>query len=230
MIPILTRLYERNREEFILQSRRVLNPAIVLSIPFALVMVLRSKAMLYALGLPMSRGADSFRAVAILLVIPGLNMPIRWLSSYYGMILIATNRINKQAKAAIFAAIFNIVMTIPLVAWFHRHMGNGAIGAAIAAELTDLLMVIFYMVWIADIAPLKENFVALAKGLVAGIVPAVVLLYLPMHNRWEFILVCGVAIALFIPTAMLTGAIRKDEITPLLDIIKARARMKTKQG
>ncbi len=230
MIPILTRLYERNREEFILQSRRVLNPAIVLSIPFALVMVLRSKAMLYALGLPMSRGADSFRAVAILLVIPGLNMPIRWLSSYYGMILIASNRINKQAKAAIFAAIFNIGLTIPLVAWFHRHMGNGAIGAAIAAELTDLLMVIFYMVWIADIAPLKENFVALAKGLVAGVVPAVVLLYLPMRNRWEFILVCGVAIALFIPTAMLTGAIRKDEITPLLDIIKARARMKTKQG
>jgi O-antigen/teichoic acid export membrane protein len=231
MIPILTRLYEKNREEFTLQSRRVLNPAIVLSIPFALVMVLRSRAMLYALGLPMTAGArDSFSAVAILLVIPGINLPIRWLSSYYGMMLIASNRIHKQANAAIFAAIFNIGLTIPLVVWFHRHMHNGAIGAAIGAELTDLLMVIFYMVWIADIAPLKENFIALFKGLIAGVVPAVTLLYLPMHNRWEFILVCGVAIALFIPTAMLTGAIRKDEITPLLDIIKVRARMKTKQG
>jgi O-antigen/teichoic acid export membrane protein len=228
MIPILTRLYEKNREEFILQARRVLNPAIVLCIPFSLIMVLRAKAMLIALGLPMGPGArDSFSAVTILLIIPGINMPIRWLSSYYGMIIIASNRIHKQARAAFFAAIFNISLTIPLVILFHRLMGNGAIGAAIAAELTDLMMVVFYMVWIADIAPLKENGIAFLKGLLAGVVPAAVL-FLPMHNRLEFILVCGLSVAVFIPAAMLTGAIRKDEIKPIIDIIKARAQMKSK--
>lgn len=223
MLPMLIRVYERSHGEFKELTRRALNPALVMCLPFMLILTLGADGLIRALGLRHIHSSADFGPVAILLQIAGVNLLIRWASSYYGMLLIASNRVAEQARTAMIAAPFNIVTTIALVIWTERVYHNGAIGACVAGELTEILVVGCYLHSLRGVAPIRENIKAVTRGLMAAVVPALMLLYIPTPNRWAYIAVAGLSVIAFIPAALLVGAIRKDEYENIIYAIKSKS-------
>jgi O-antigen/teichoic acid export membrane protein len=218
LMPLLTRAYEQSPDEFRSLARRSVNPLLALCIPFALLFILRADAIMYALGL-YQRG---FAQVSILLQISGFGLLLRWASMYYGMLLICSDRVSRQARAAFYAAPFNLILTAVLILVTHRAWRNGAIGATIAAELTELLIVLIYARALGDSELIRANAAAVGRGLIAGIAPAVIMLAVPMPDRWAFVGVALLGIAVFFPVAVLVGAIRRDEVAPIVGLARSR--------
>ncbi len=219
MLPILTRSFEKSPDDYTRLAFRVISPGLVIAIPFALLFILRPEAIVYALGYP----RDFVQHVPAILRISGFFLLIRWSSMYYGMLLIASNQVNKQARVALYAAPLNLILTAILIILFQRWMDNGAVGGVIAAELTEVFIVNIYIRYMKVPGLVRVNLKAIGRGLLAAVVPALIL-ELPMPNRISLIGWVLLAVLAYIPAAIWAGAIRRDQVAPIFDIVRNRFR------
>jgi len=221
LMPLLVRAYESSMDEYVKLATRTISTALVTGIPFSLLLLIQPSAILRALHY-----TAAFNDVALPLRIAGGYLLILWASTYYGLLLIACNRIDKQAHAAMIAAPFNLIITVALVILFHRQYHNGAAGAILAVAFTELLVVSIYIHALRDQPIVKPTLLALCRGFAAGIVPGVILC-IPMTGRASFLCIFTLALVAFMPCALLTRAIRIEDIRPFMDVMRTKVQPKS---
>jgi O-antigen/teichoic acid export membrane protein len=210
--------YERAREEYEALASRYISITIVMAIPFSLLLILRSHRLLEVLHYK-----PSFYHAAIVMQLIGVELWVRWASVGFGALLVVTDRAKVRANVVTIAAPYNLISTPLLVYAFHRWMQNGALGAIVAAESTEIMIVAMYMSHFRGTGLVRTTFRVLFRGLLAGVVPLAVL-QLPMRNLPLFLLVAGASVVLFVPAAVLTGALPAGDAKLLLSAIRSRTR------
>lgn len=218
IMPVLTDAYERAREEYDKLAPRFVNLTLVLAIPFAILLMLRADTLLTVLRYP-----ASFHHAALLMQLIGFGLWLRWASVCFGALLIISDRAHSRANAATLAAPYNLLATPLLIYLCHRFLHNGALGAVIAAETTELIIVGVYLQNFRGTGLVRSSLGATGRALVAGLVPLCVL-QLPMHNLPEFLLVGGLAVLLYLPAAALTGALPRTDLALLRRIAQSKTR------
>ncbi len=218
ILPTLTDAYERAREEYELLAQRFVNLVLILAIPFAVLLIFRADTLISVLHYP-----ASFHHAATLMKLIGFGLWLRWSSVCYGALLIISNRADKRATAATLAAPYNLIATPLLVYLCRRAFGNGALGAVIAAETTELIIVGLYLQNFRGTGLVRSSLSVTARGLLAGVVPFLILL-LPMRTLPMFLLVGSLAVLLYLPAAVLTGALPRADLALLRRIAQSKAR------
>jgi len=218
IMPPLTSAFERAREEYEALAPRFVNLTLVLAIPFAIMLILRADTLLTVLGYP-----ASFHHAAILMRIIGFGLWLRWASVCYGALLMISNRADKRANAAMLAAPYNVIATPLLIYLCHRAWGNGALGAVIAAETTEMILVGSYLQNFRGTGLVRENLRVTGRALLAGIVPLLVL-QLPMRSLPMFLLVGTLSVLLYLPAAMLAGALPRADLALLRRMAQAKVK------
>jgi O-antigen/teichoic acid export membrane protein len=216
ILPTLTDAYERAREEYEALAQRFVHLVLVLAIPFAILLILRADALISVLRYP-----ASFHHAATLMKLIGFGLWLRWSSVCYGALLIISNRADKRARAATLAAPYNLISTPLLVYGCARLLGNGALGAVIAAETTELIIVWVYLQNFRGTGIVRGSLSVTARGLLAGIVPALVLC-LPMSSLPLFLGVGALAVLLYLPAAVLTGALPRSDLALLRRMVQSK--------
>lgn len=217
LLPTMTDGFVRAREEYDVLAPRFANMTIVLALPFALILILKSRTLLHVLH------DDSFMQSAVLLQVYGIGLCLKWASISYGALLVASDRAGKRANAALWALPYNLIATPLLVfACHHAHgIRNGALGALIVAETTEIIIVGIYSQHFRGTGMIRQNLNAVGRGLLACAVPFLVL-QLPMGNLAMFMAVGVASILLFLPAAVFTGALPRDDFQMLTSIFKRK--------
>ncbi len=211
--------FEREKEEYEQLASRYLTITIVMAIPFSILLITRSRTLLEVLY----HSRPSFYNAAIVMQLVGVELWVRWASVGFGALLVVTDQAKARANVVTIAAPYNLIST-PLFVWlFHRWMHNGALGAIVAAESTEIIIVAMYMRHFRGTGLIRTTFHGLGRGLLAGIVPLAVL-QLPMHSLPLFLLVGAASILLFVPAAVLTKALPAADIATILGALRSRGR------
>jgi len=216
LLPMLTAAFEKSRDDFSRIAQRIAAPMILVCIPLALILMIRPEDILRLFGWP-----RSLDPVAPVLRVCAVGLLIRYIGMYYGMLLIASNRVWLQTRAAGVAVPVNIVLTLLLALAFDRWFGAAALGAMVAAEITEVVIGVAYMRYVGDAAIHRATGGTVGRGLLAGI-PAAAVLMIPLSGRVAFLALCVGAAGVFAGASLLTGALRRDEVQLIAERLRAK--------
>jgi O-antigen/teichoic acid export membrane protein len=133
-LPRLSAMYSQGAEELKRASRAPLELALILSLPVCVGAALVAGPLLVALY-----GADFARATPVLVILAIATIPT-YLNIIVATILIAAGRQAAWTVVLLGAGVFNIAINAVLIRYFQDHFHNGAIGAAWALLMTEMLM------------------------------------------------------------------------------------------
>lgn len=141
MLPALVRLRQDDPERFPVAVRRMLNLMLLCVAPIAVGLICLPHRILSLLQLPVSYE----RAMLPVFVVSGICLVVWFATQALATALIA----NEQQKELSRGAFGGVLLIVPLClacSWFTTHyFHNGAVGAVIADNLTEIYMLIFYL-------------------------------------------------------------------------------------
>ncbi|HEV2472219.1 MAG TPA: oligosaccharide flippase family protein [Chthonomonadales bacterium] len=216
--PTLTDAYVRARHEFESLAPRFVNLIMALSVLFGAVLFLRADSLLRVMHYP-----RSLYPAAILIRVMGLGLWMRWTGVCYGSLLVITGNADLRAKAATVATPYNLLSTPLYVLLCGRFLHNAALGAVIATETTEILIVALYIRHLHRPEMVRRNLAVTARALAAVVAPVILLKLAPTPNLVAFIAVSALAALAYIPAAMLTGALPREAMTMLQNAARSRA-------
>jgi O-antigen/teichoic acid export membrane protein len=170
VLPLLTRLFEYNRIDELIEFRqRVLDLLVVVSVPVAVVLSAFAPQICHLLGARFAGSAFVLRLVAYRSVIAVLD-------TFLGQaFLTAIGRVSERRDAQVRAFVVLTILTLILGHYW------GAIGAAVALLIADLTLFFQYLP-ICRAAGLGIKWPALAPSLAAGACMMLMAFSLPQVN------------------------------------------------
>ncbi len=133
-LPRLVQAYERSHDELISLARKPIELVFVMSLPVATLVALGASPAIRVIYGP------AYVPAIPVLVILGLNLIPMYLNIMLCQICIAANRPGRWTWLMAGATVFNPAINLLLIPWAQHRYGNGAIGAAIALALTEVVI------------------------------------------------------------------------------------------
>jgi O-antigen/teichoic acid export membrane protein len=133
-LPKLVKAAERSRSELESVARAPIELVFALSLPVAALIAVGASP-----GVHLVYGPSYAHAVPVLIIL-GLNLVPMYLNIMLAQICVAAGRQSTWNWMMIGATIFNPAINAFLIPYTQHHLGNGAVGAAIALALTELLV------------------------------------------------------------------------------------------
>jgi O-antigen/teichoic acid export membrane protein len=133
-LPRLVAAFEDGEERLHAAARLPLETVLVLSVPVAAVTAIMASPMVHLLY------GDAYANAVPVMVILGLCVPPMYANIIMATIVIAKKRQIAWTWIMAGATVVNPPMNLLLIPFAERHYNNGAIGAAIALLLTELLV------------------------------------------------------------------------------------------
>jgi len=202
-LPRLSRAYTAGAEPLGREARRVIELALCVSLPITAGLALVAWQLVWVLY-----GGAYMPAVPVLIVI-ALCLPATYLNIIANQVLIAANGQVYWTWVMVAAAVINPVMNVFLIRYTQDHMGNGALGAAVALLATEVGMAVAGLVLIR---PLLRWSVAarLARTVGATLVMATVV-WLVAH-RFGLSMMVASGAASFPVAALALGVLSRQEL------------------
>ncbi len=135
MLPALTRFHAEDKETMRVAVEKGMLAILTTAVPVAAACTLLSGDLIEFLRYP-----PEFQNSIPLLSILALTLPVTGSLMLIGTVVIAADRQKEWAITVAVTIVVMILMTVPLVLYFDRAHGNGAIGVAISAVLSEALM------------------------------------------------------------------------------------------
>ncbi|MCL4552576.1 MAG: polysaccharide biosynthesis C-terminal domain-containing protein, partial [Candidatus Marsarchaeota archaeon] len=137
----------------------------------------------------------------------------------FGMMLMAIDKQRQWSIAAVAAALINPALNLFLIPFFQHTQGNGGIGAALATEAIELLlMTVAFFLLPRDIFTLS-NLVVFLKALSAGLV-MIALIWLLRNANVFALLALGATV--YVGLCFALGAIRQNEVSLVISAVVKR--------
>jgi polysaccharide transporter, PST family len=133
-LPRLSATYSQGTEQLKKASRAPLELALTLSLPVCVGAALVAGPLLVALY-----GPDFARATPVLVILAVATIPT-YLNIIVATILIAAGRQTAWTVVLLGAGVFNIAINAVLIRYYQDQFHNGAIGAALALLITEMVM------------------------------------------------------------------------------------------
>lgn len=114
---------------------QTLRIALLFTVPFAAGLIVVAPAIPSLFGWPQ----DFVNAVPLMMIL-SLSVPALAVDMVLGTAVTATGREASWVRVGLIAAVFNVLLNVPLIPFFQQNAGNGAIGASIVTVLTEFLM------------------------------------------------------------------------------------------
>ena len=137
ILPTLSRAHSTNVSSVAPIVKKAFAIGGLVMAPVALGLSLTADTIINLLPYP-----DSFQNTVPLLSIQALSIPVTAFLTILGTIAAAVDRQKIWAIALLGTLILNITMNVFLIQYFDASQGNGAIGAALATLLSELVMVV----------------------------------------------------------------------------------------
>jgi O-antigen/teichoic acid export membrane protein len=137
VFPALSASARRRPDEFRAIAHRSLQAVLLLTVPIAFGSIVLAGPLIDFLGYP-----EPFVNSVPLIMILALHIPIVGVDMIIGSALNALDRQRQWALTGAAAAVLNPSVNLLLIPVFERATGNGAIGAAVTAVLTELFMLV----------------------------------------------------------------------------------------
>lgn len=133
-LPALVKAFKEGTDRLWRAARGPLEMTIVLSLPVGAGIALVARHLITLLY------GRSFSQSVPVLVILGMCVPAMYLNIMVNQVLIAANRQAFWTKVMALATVVNPILNLFLIRYFQDHWWNGAIGAALALLLTEMLI------------------------------------------------------------------------------------------
>lgn len=134
LLPALSRLHARRDDSLRRITRKSMAVILMAGLPIALGTAMLSGEIIDLLGYP-----DSFTNSVPLLAILALSVPITGMLMLVGTTAFATDQQSRWVKVMALATALNVLLNLALIPLFDRSYGNGAIGAALASVVAELV-------------------------------------------------------------------------------------------
>jgi len=134
LLPALSRLHAQQDDSLRRIARKSVTVILMAGLPIALGMAMLSGDIIDLLGYP-----DSFSNSVPLLAIIALSLPVTGVLMLVGTTAFAMDQQSRWVKAMALATTLNVLLALVLIPLFDRGYGNGAIGAALASVVSELV-------------------------------------------------------------------------------------------
>jgi O-antigen/teichoic acid export membrane protein len=134
-LPRLVAAFKESPRRLHETARRPIETVLILGLPICVVAAMTAAPVVRILFGP------GFAEAAPVLVVLALVVPLMYLNIMLNQVVIAAKRQSIWTWIMAGATVVNPLFNIALIPLFQSHYGNGAIGAAIALWLTELLIV-----------------------------------------------------------------------------------------
>jgi O-antigen/teichoic acid export membrane protein len=199
-LPRLVAAFEEAPRRLHETARRPIEIVLLLGLPICVLAALTAAPVIRILFGPGYAGAAPVLAVLALVV------PLMYLNIMLNQVVIAAKRQSIWTWIMAGATVVNPLFNIALVPLFQSHFGNGAIGAAVALWLTELLIVVVGIAVVGRRVLEARSLWRLGRGLLAALAMAGVMYLLrPLGfvaaAAGGGLVFMGAAVALRVPSA-----------------------------
>ncbi len=209
MYPVYSQLSQHSQADLKVAVEKSLNFLLFCGIPISTGMIVAAPNLI---GFLYHR-SDFTNAIPVMeYLAPGLLF--LYINSVLTSILISTGREKKITIMAGIALVFNLGLNLLLIPFYQQ------VGAALVTSLTELLLLIFSMIFIPRaLWPLKSLKVG-AKALLAGLVMALAIWF---TRQYSLLIIVPAAALVYFGVATLLGTIPRDDMRALYLSIRHKA-------
>lgn len=162
MLPTLSRMHGASLAKAAPMARMSVAATAVLMLPIGIGLALTASEVIAFFPYP-----PEFQNSVPVLVLMALTTPVTAILTVLGMIAIATDLQRRWATGLTVTVALNVVMNIWTIRYAQSWYENGAIGAAFATLLTELLMIVFGVIVLRRVFADARLLRTLAKVMVA---------------------------------------------------------------
>lgn len=204
MLPLLTRVYHDNTEQFHQIAQRLFKLMILCVLPIATIFLLAPGRILVLLHYP-----EKFNNSIPVLSIAGVAIILLFLSQAAGTILIASDRQKVLGKISATATLIGIPLCAACIYASEKMIGNGAVGAVISDVVTEVYLLTAYLLAMPKGVVTREGVLVLARAFIAS-VPLALLFYFAQGNAVFYLL--GVGLLLYVVLCKALHCFAQDDI------------------
>ena len=137
MLPALTRFHAQDRESMRVAVEKGMLAVLTTTVPLAAAFCLLSGDLIGFLRYP-----SEFQNSAPLLSLMAITLPVTGALMLIGTVVIAADRQKQWAITMALGLVANLALNVPLIALFDRAYANGAIGLALAAVISEAVLIV----------------------------------------------------------------------------------------
>jgi O-antigen/teichoic acid export membrane protein len=133
-LPRMVQAHLKSKDELIAVTRVPIELVFLISLPVATLVGIGAKPVMHLVY-----GSSYDHSIPVLIIL-GINLIPMYLNIMLAQICIASKRFGTWTWLMVGASIFNPLINLLLIPWTQHRYGNGAIGAAVALALTELVI------------------------------------------------------------------------------------------
>jgi O-antigen/teichoic acid export membrane protein len=212
-LPLLSRLGVEGSDDFLRVGRQTLTLLLVGAVPLTIGLATCSGFLISTIYGP------SYAASVPVLVIVSFSIVPTFLNVQASQTLIAQDRQGRWTIVMALSCLFNPLLNAVLIPFAEQHWYNGALGAALALLITEILMMLYSVVILRRMLLHPAITRAVLASLLAALVQ-VTLVWLCWRLWPPF--TQAIALGGFAVSALVFEAIPRSEIAPLLHMVRPR--------
>lgn len=168
VFPVLSASYHSDRDGNLELSARSFRLLVSLSLPMVAGLILISGKLIPTLY------GDWFAPASLNVAILALTLPPVFIATLLNAFVIAADRQAQWTWLMAAVCVINPLLNLVMIPYFHHAIGNGAVGAAVAILMTDVITAVAALVLLPQAlrAALRGTIPSLARGLLATLVMA----------------------------------------------------------
>ena len=202
VLPRLVRAHGRSNQDLMRTARPVMELVVVLSLPVCVGAVLVAAPLVRLLY-----GPDFTESIPVFALL-SLCVPPMYLNIMANQLMIARNQQMVWTKMMALASLINPALNLVLIPYFQRTQGNGAIGAAVAMVITEVVLAAIGLFLVRG-AYVGSSLIRIAKGAIATAVMGILVV---LALRVDLILGVAAGMVSFTAMALLLRLPSHDEI------------------
>jgi O-antigen/teichoic acid export membrane protein len=203
LLPVIAEVHAKRPHELNPLLFRTFRSLMLLAIPVGLGTVIVAEPVCVLLF------GEAFRESGAVLAVLGVVVIFEFGNILFGHFAQATGRQAFFNKVMIAATVLSVPLDLVLVPWAHRNLGNGAVGAALAFIVTEIMILSFAIWKLAPGVLDRTTLIRLAKCLAAA--AAMFTLAWPLRE-------------MFLPVPIVVGAVAYSGVLMLLSTLDREER------
>ncbi len=162
--PAFSKMHTQSGEQLTKLFRKSYELMVVLGVAVGLGLFIVAKPLVVLLF------GEAFRESGPVLAIMGIVIVFMYQNMILGQYFVISDRQNEVTKTLLVAAGVTVVLDIFLVPWTQNVYGNGAIGGALAFVVTEVLMVLWFVMLMPKGILTRHSFWLCIRAGIAGLV------------------------------------------------------------
>lgn len=213
LYPTLSRLFITDRAEYDATTRGALHVTSLLAVPIAL-----SCALYPDIGIQIF-SKEAFAQAQQNLVLVSFALYLMYITMALGIALLAAKRQKIWAAVQSICVVVSCLLDPALIAWFQEHHGNGGLGIAAAAGISEVLMVAAAIYLSPRGVFSKDIGMALLRTLAAGVAMGLVALLLRRFSSW---IAAPFALSTYVVALWALGGLQRDQLALFLSAFRRK--------